>query len=444
MIDELILQLGDSDPARRRQAIIALGKTKNMAALRPLARVFRSDSDLELRELARKAGVYIRQQNELLNVPSPEESDMYATLRGLERSASYTQRRLRQLEEEKQAQVEAAPPVVDPAASRRPIRGREYRVPDDAKERAKKYVDSALTDNARGNDAAAMKSLTQAISLNPNLVNDAYFNSVASAVTQLDGDAALDLIIDKGQRKQFEAAAKGATKQAKIDKHMEVADKTSWTDVIWEGVIYTLITMFGPVLGTLVTMQLSLNFFSTLSAETLEALPSTVTGIQDSVLLLSGATLIPVGFISAIIGVGGLLLQLVLVHFLATMLFGGHGTIRHLLTTLLSFYNKWFPRLFLLSYISTGVFFVSAGSPITACVVIILVGMALYVLGNTSSKIGEAYDFGGARGCISLNLSNFIIIGLFSLVMFLLFQAVGGAALETFFRFNPTAIPPVQ
>jgi len=225
---------------------------------------------------------------------------------------------------------------------------------------------------------------------------------------------------------------------------MEVADKTSWTDVIWEGVIYTLITMFGPVLGTLVTMQLSLNFFSTLSAETLEALPSTVTGIQDSVLLLSGATLIPVGFISAIIGVGGLLLQLVLVHFLATMLFGGHGTIRHLLTTLLSFYNKWFPRLFLLSYISTGVFFVSAGSPITACVVIILVGMALYVLGNTSSKIGEAYDFGGARGCISLNLSNFIIIGLFSLVMFLLFQAVGGAALETFFRFNPTAIPPVQ
>src|SRR5215467_11293209 len=62
MIDEYIRQLQNPDPDVRKRAIMALGKAKAPSALKPLANVVRTDPDPELRELARKAGQYIRQQ----------------------------------------------------------------------------------------------------------------------------------------------------------------------------------------------------------------------------------------------------------------------------------------------------------------------------------------------------------------------------------------------
>ena len=66
MLDQLIRQLDDADPARRKQAVIALGKSRDASALKPLANVYRSDPEPEIRELARKAGVYIKQHAEVI------------------------------------------------------------------------------------------------------------------------------------------------------------------------------------------------------------------------------------------------------------------------------------------------------------------------------------------------------------------------------------------
>ena len=63
MFDAYVDQLNDRDPQRRREAIIALGRSKNLAAIPHLSKVFREDPDNELRELARKAATYIRQNN---------------------------------------------------------------------------------------------------------------------------------------------------------------------------------------------------------------------------------------------------------------------------------------------------------------------------------------------------------------------------------------------
>lgn len=443
MIDDLIQQLNSALPAERRAAIIALGKTRDAAALTALAQVYRNDPEPELRELARKAGVYIRQNTPAPSAPASSAANVYTPSTTGE---SYTQRRMREMEEQKRAEDEAAHQDAAPTAEpdgRRPVRGREYRVPKDKRDRAKAYIDAALSYNLKGDNAKAMKNLTEGISLDPNLINDPYFNSIATSVTGLDGDAALDMILDRGRRKEFETTAKQVTKQSKIEKHMDVAEKTSWTDVIWEVVLYTLIVSIGPVLNTLVAMQTSLNFFNELSLMAEGApMPDMVTSVQNSLLLISAATLIPVGFISGIVGVGGLVLQLVLIHFLARSIFGGYGTLRHLVTTLLGFYNRWFPIVFLVSYLSTAAFFVTAGSPIIACFGIVLAVLLLYVLGATSSKIGAAYDFGTLRGCLSLNVSNFLIIAVIGGVMFVLFQVVGQAALESFFQLNPQLLPP--
>ena len=60
MINQLIRQLNSPDPKRRIKAIKALAKTGDRAALGPLLKVYKSDSDAKVRELALKAGRYIK------------------------------------------------------------------------------------------------------------------------------------------------------------------------------------------------------------------------------------------------------------------------------------------------------------------------------------------------------------------------------------------------
>lgn len=62
MIEPFLAQLHSPDPLQRRQAIIALGRAKDPRALSALAEVYRTDPVPELREMALKAGRYIKQQ----------------------------------------------------------------------------------------------------------------------------------------------------------------------------------------------------------------------------------------------------------------------------------------------------------------------------------------------------------------------------------------------
>src|SRR5687767_597737 len=62
MIEQHIQQLMNDDPAQRRAAIIALGRTGDPQVLGPLADAANSDPDPELRELATKAQRYIQKK----------------------------------------------------------------------------------------------------------------------------------------------------------------------------------------------------------------------------------------------------------------------------------------------------------------------------------------------------------------------------------------------
>jgi hypothetical protein len=198
-----------------------------------------------------------------------------------------------------------------------------------------------------------------------------------------------------------------------------------------------LIVTVGSLLGTLVAVESARNFFNAFAGS--GAIDPSVARAQDLLLTVTVATYIPIGIISALVGVIGLLIQLVLVHYCAR-LFGGQGTIRHLLTVLLGFYNKWFPFIYLVGYITIAGFFVTAGSPVFLCLVAILVLLTLYVTGKTSGKIAQAYDFDGARGCLAYTLSNLIIGGGTALLLIVVTQVIAPTLLEQFFRLN---MPPI-
>jgi len=63
MIENSVLKmLTDRNPEIRKQGVKLLAQTKSMDALPHLATVYRTDNDADVREMARKAGFYIRKQ----------------------------------------------------------------------------------------------------------------------------------------------------------------------------------------------------------------------------------------------------------------------------------------------------------------------------------------------------------------------------------------------
>ena len=554
MIDELIRQLKNPDPDVRKRAIMALGKAKDPTALKALADVVRNDPDPTLRNLALKAGQYIRQQTKK-STRSQADKDLPTTGMLVRRPASKTEPpappppRLRRSERKAmEAQPQPAPPkkVVRPleqtgelpetgallgkinppvppaptpqapvntpppltaspffsepdedevkagyegyqatAAADSPanfsfsfddepaielfntsanestsvpldfddepieplrapplyyekeappkpeepqpfikgssiVKGRKYNVSKQDEERAHGYVNAALSSNLEGDNAKAMKNLTQAISLNPNLINDAFFSNVAASVTGLEGDDAAQMVIDRNERKRFTDDATRKQKDQRVEKHLTEAKQSGWADVGFEIGFFAFVVIAGTIIATIVAnealKQLLVNF-AQISKDTPQ-----LQDAQVSLRAVTLATILPSSIVSGIVSVGTLLFQTVLIHYLSKMM-GGIGTWRHLVQVLLSFYNRWTWLLFVILCIS--IFLgIATFSPVALCPMIILLVLTLYVAGKTSSKVGEAYDFGGAKGCVTVILSSIVIILINLLVFYVMFQAV--------------------
>ncbi len=483
MIDYLIQQLHNPDAAVRRRAIVKLGRSKDPVVLKALGQIVRSDPDPELRQLARKAGQYIRQQmqQQTRQQPKPEdpppeplpppvapftvpisESDnplpepAPKRTRGIDdlpsetfefddtprdpsisdvlsvtelpdlpeafetfSGGAYDVVSGEQIVEDDKiipipdevipAPEDAAEIEAEAQAKTELLHSRRRIITKEDEQRAKHYLDAALTLNMDGDNARAMKNLTRALGLDPRLVKDTYFNSIATAVTHLDGDEAVQMIVDRGERQRFTQDATLNQKNRRIERHMDEAQQSTWTDFWFEWVIYALIVIIGPILATLVMSESASNLIKTFAQPNGE-LPAELQQMQTMIAGLTEASLLPIGIISGISGVLSLLLQTVIIHLIAVGVLRGFGTWRHLIHVLLGFYNKWFPILFFILYITIAAYFVSLGSPIILCLVIVLVILALYISSKTSGKIGEAYDFGGAMGCVSLMLSSLVII----------------------------------
>jgi hypothetical protein len=149
MIEKWVKQLGNSDANKRKEAIKALAQAKDSAALKFLAAVYKNDPDPAVREMALKAGRYLKQQadNAKLDTSAP------------------------------------TPPTLPPTAEKVVTREDEIR--------ARSYLDSALDYHIRGDNGRAYSELSRAFSLNPKLKEEGFVVNLAKELTGLDGDAAI-------------------------------------------------------------------------------------------------------------------------------------------------------------------------------------------------------------------------------------------------------------
>lgn len=324
---------------------------------------------------------------------------------------------------------EEAPPkdegeVYDPATG--PVRGRTYRVSSQKVERAKYYVEQALSLNMSGDNAKAMKSLVQALSLNPNLINDSYYASVAGAVTGVGADEALQMVLDNSQRQVFVKEAEKQKRTERTIKQLKEARKSTYEGVAFELIIFFIVIVGGTMIVQVVSTEM-------LRTALLTGLPPEAGGIPANTLLEFQSLLAPnfaVSFLAAvmtgIISLISLFIQTQLIHLIIGRL-GGVGTYPHLLTTLLRFYNKYLALYYVVAAGGVIVTFLTLGSLIPLCVAPIFLIFNLYILGKTTSLIGKAYDVSGAIGCVSLILSSIVMALVAFGIAYVLVQAVGPA-----------------
>lgn len=152
---QLVKELKSRDVRRRKQAVQKLGAISDPVAIKLLIAVSRQDADAALREMALKAA---RERNpQMVDTLLAEKSKPSA--------------------------------VLSPAAQ-------------EARKRAKAAAEEAFTFHINGSKESALKSLSKALSIYPEMRHDGYFMNIVQAVTGEDDEAGLALL-PKPVKKSF-------------------------------------------------------------------------------------------------------------------------------------------------------------------------------------------------------------------------------------------------
>lgn len=193
MSDPILTLLNSSNPTQRKRGIGAAAKSADKRYLQALAAIYKTDPEPELRQLARKAGVYINKNGEngaASPAPAPAKDDSFTALRGeLLSDMGVSEPEL------------AAPPR--PAAPRRSAPAPKpadtppqfgdlldgsvpVMVPDDTEinpEAAHVHYNTAFDLHLKGNNGRAALELATAFRLNPAYAQDKTAVAFAAELT---------------------------------------------------------------------------------------------------------------------------------------------------------------------------------------------------------------------------------------------------------------------
>lgn len=388
MLDDILQQLRSPDPGQRRRAIIALANSRDPAALKPLAAVYRTDPDPELRELALKAGRYIQQ-------PSGDEGSPVQTSSAV-------------------AVPTAGAVAADSGASPRSVPLKPSVSARDA-ELAKNYLDSATTYHLEGDKARAVENLGKALSLNPELRKDSFTANLMMTLTGRSVQEAMPILIHPDRRAELIASLGGRRKLRKQQTHGKDADKATWDNVLMDLGIYWLV----------VTLSLIAIFVFVMKAiqDMVEATPSAMNADLDALFSAGVIGLVMLAVIYGITSVLTLLIQGAAIHAAATYVLAGDGTLVYL-------YKRLVPFMTVVMLAFSAVFvclaLFSSATEVWCLVPMMIAGGTVGVVYYMSKLVGEVYNFGAGSGCGAILIGGVLLAALSYAVDYALLSLLGG------------------
>ncbi len=386
MIDDHLQQLNSPDPAVRRAAIIALGQSKDPAALPALAAVYRTDQDPALREMALNAGRFIHQHSGGSGAAS----------------ATYT---APSRQPQEPLYVEPVPPEPKEVSARE-------------KERARGYVNTATAQHTSGKPLRAIDSLGKALSIDPQLAKEPFVSNLLITLTGLPTKDAIPILTNERQRGAFIASLQGKAKSKRQEQLP--GDGDTWPNVLIDLALYGLVSTLATLISLVFAMPLVEKLLEDMLATNAPGSTLTLTDIETFT-DASLAVLLPTAVGSAVYAVIGIMIMGVAIHFAATTFLGGDGT-------LVGLYHRLVP-------FSTGITILSA----LAFVVIAALGdleslltysflmfpASLIIYYFMSSVIGKVYRFSAFTGCLSIILGTIALVTFFGCGSYLFGNVLG-------------------
>lgn len=396
----------------RKRGVSQLAQSGDQAALKYLAAVYKTDSDPEIRELALKAGRYLKKQL--------EGDEMPAAARPAGRGAA-------------PGASPAAPAEEKPKAER-------VKVSAGDESRSKALLDQAMDLFVAEDLAKAREFARKAFKLNPNLQFDPFYLGMGASIFDVPARDVMDTVLDAGAGD----GRKPKRKRGEADEDGDVGWDTALVDLLFYGLVYVAVAIVSALLYVIVLRDTLQNIFNnlnsvdpTFSASELEQIFGVALGASTPVVLIGT-------FISAFFAIIGLLIFYFFIHIAARFILGGEGTfpglihgannfmiglmvIGGVLSVLLTvYYLNAFNAVFVGTQggtINPETTDLEAFSAIMNTLSLIGIGTLVFLLvitGWLSSILGRVYRFGFARGCVSLILGYVLLlvtIGCFSFIL---------------------------
>lgn len=402
-------QMKDRSPDKRKEAIKAAARAADKKALKTLAVMVEDDPDAEVRELAKRAGVHIRQQIGEL-----------------------------------------------PMAPRTTGKGEEtprYNVTEENALKGRKSLDAAVSYMMNGESSKAIKPLRDAIKYNPNLRYDGYFKSILESATGMSGDEALAQITDAQITRALSERESSIRKQTAHNEHMQEVGKGAWGGVAFAAFMMFFVVIASTFFASLMLPMSAkgytvryednlLKYQMALTAGTVKTSPEGAVAFPDpdnidstgeprmvglmepdpkfEALTYSLASVDIVGsFIFALMVAGGVLIIMLLGSFLAHLIASamrGHGNLKYTMEEIPSFFTRRMGIAGGLAAVLAIVAYEMFGSPIGIYVMVGLPSiMILLAILGLFSLVSKLYNASSVVGLVAL----LPLVGMF----------VGGAAL---------------
>jgi hypothetical protein len=381
MIDQYIRQLSSNDPAERRAAIIALGKSRDERALRPLSNVIKTDPDESLRALALKAGRHIKGLDTRTTLPAPGEQP--APSNTARKPSSSTNLVFTELPDIDAPMIQPLPGTLTPAfgeLSPAPVE-KPRRVPSaQDKKLAKGKLDQAIGYKMQGNNEKARASLIEALRRDPDLATDVVALNLAANVGDIKTpQEAMDALMKEAESQPLRG---GGFNLPSLRTAQGSIDPAVW-NLALEIVIFIVVAIvFGIVvnLGLLNALGSLMRFAPGQTEDTI-MLQEMVRSISLSSLLLSGAKSGIVFAVTTVFAIG--------VSYIIGALRGGSGDMFHFLSALIRVeivFNLL--QVLFLGLMVAGLLLPGSGTPMLA---LIAAGGILFALSGFAEWLAMGY-----------------------------------------------------
>lgn len=437
MVDRrLIAQLDSLEPDKRKVAVQQLARSKDMDAIRYLEATERSDSDSSVRDLARKAIVYIKRQNEESGASSPASTPAEPQApAGKSRYAAgsimaeYANRQPEPYDEPMEPQEPVEAPKAKPVS-----------VSESRQRNAKGAVDMAGRAAFNEDNGRAAKYLVEAFKQNPNLQFDPYAVGLAATVTGLYKTDAVQAILDGSALDLFDKnELQGKKKIVDPSKEADGVDvpPAGWGTALVDLFMYGLINAVIVGVTVIALIQVIVSVLSndpTLKAQLAQS-QLTLATVIDQVAAFAILSLVVYALVYGLMMMVALLIQSFLIHVAARMVLGGEGTMPNLIHRTALFLGFMAA---LITIVQIGGFFLPIVSDPAIGIAIWALGffLSVYTLIGYSSRIGKAYDMGGGKGCAALFLST-VLIGLVSLACVIVLTQSGLVVISNLLSLTP-------